>query len=136
MELTPFDYVLYFSGGKKSQIVAEFFDLPTIPIPQVLPNFNRIIIVCPTYGDEELPLEIEDFLIELNINDKEYALCVLGNYFGYEREEFGPAKIIRYELAEKNWKLLSSPLSLDSVPQIDWECLKCWKDKLFNQFKN
>lgn len=127
-----FDAVLYFSNGGNSLKVAEFFLLPLLNVKNN-PNlefYNNLIIVCPTYGDEELPFDMEDFLINLKIKNKNYAVCELGNRFGHEGEEgFGAALIVEHILDKLNWKKLGR-LSLDSVPEIDWECLRKWTDSL------
>ena len=62
MEQLMFDFILYFSLSNKTKQIAESFDLPVVEIHEELPEFNRIIIICPTYGDEELPPAMENFL--------------------------------------------------------------------------
>lgn len=127
-----FEAVLYYSKGGNSLKVAEFFNLPLLNVinnPN-LENYNNYIIVCPTYGDEELPFEMEDFLINLKVQNKKYAVCELGNRFGHEGEEgFGAALIIEHVLTELNW-LKISRISLDSVPDVDWEILRKWTEIL------
>lgn len=127
-----FDVVLYYSKGGNSLKVAKFFNLPLIDV-KTNPNlekYNCLIIVCPTYGDEELPFEMEDFLINLKTFNKKYAVCELGNRFGHEGEEgFGAAVIIEYLLDKLNWQKIDR-ISLDSIPDIDWENLQKWTDQL------
>jgi flavodoxin len=127
-----FEAVLYFSKGGSSLKVAESFGLPLVNVNDApdLNKYNALIVVCPTYGDEELPPEMEDFLIKLKITNKKYAVCELGNRFGHEGEEgFGAAIIIEYFLNKLNWKKIDR-LSLDSVPDIDWSDLKKWTEML------
>ena len=86
-----FEVVLYYSKGGKAKKVAEFFKLPILNIlnalnDKYLDRYSNIIIVCPTYGDEELPLEVEDCLLKLKIKNKNYAICELGNFFGNEKD--------------------------------------------------
>ena len=95
-----------------------------------IPLGDFVIVLCPTYGDEELPLAMEEYLLGLSITGKRYALCELGNYYGYEDCQFGAAKIIRYCLSRLEWVEPFRPLSLDSLPVIDWDSLKEWKDGL------
>lgn len=125
-----FDVVLCWSKGTKSSLVAKEFGIPIVCVTKNpdLDKYENIIIVCPTYGDEELPFEMEDFLLNLKTIKKSFAVCELGNFFGHEKE-FGAANIIRFELEKRKWKCLDS-LSLDSVPEIDWISLKKWKKKL------
>jgi flavodoxin len=128
-----FDVVLYWSKGKKSSLVAKEFGIPILSVIDN-PNLDRyknMIIVCPTYGDEELPFEMEDFLIKLRTTEKKFAVCELGNFFGHEKE-FGAAKIIKFELEKRKWECVDS-LSLDSFPEIDWFSLKKWKKKLLEK---
>ena len=131
-----FDFILYFSLSNKTKQIAESFDLPVVEIHEELPEFNRIIIICPTYGDEELPWEMESFLLNLKIANKDYAICEVGNYFGYDWSEFGAATIIKHELTKRSWHLIFPVLTLDATPKVDWGCLKNWKDQLFLKFKN
>jgi flavodoxin len=127
-----FNAVFYYSKGGNSLKVAEFFSLPLLNVinnPN-LENYNNYIIVCPTYGDEELPFEMEDFLINLKFKNKKYAICELGNRFGHEGEEgFGAASIIERVLEKLHWEKIDR-ISLDSVPDIDWEILRKWTEKL------
>lgn len=126
-----FDAVLYYSKGGNSLKVAKYFELPLLNVinnPN-LENYNSFVVVCPTYGDEELPFEMEDFLINLKVKNKKYAICELGNRFGHEENGFGAAIIIEYVLDDLDWKKISR-LSLDSVPDVDWKVLEEWIEKL------
>ena len=96
-------------------------------------NFNKynfFIIVCATYGDEELPFEVEDFLENLSILNKKYCICELGNYFGTKEKEFGAAKIIEDKLNYLKWEKVHKTLSLDTVPNIRHNELEKWIFKL------
>lgn len=128
-----FDAVLYWSKGKKSSLVAKQFGIPVLSVAENpdLEKYENIIIVCPTYGDEELPFEMEDFLLNISATKKTFVVCELGNFFGHEKE-FGAAKIIRFELEKRKWKCIDT-LSLDSVPEIDWRSLEKWKKKLLEK---
>lgn len=128
-----FDVVLYYSKGGKSLEVAKSFGLPIENVSNNpdLEKYSGVLIVCPTYGDEEVPLEMEDYLINLKTKNKKYAICELGNLFGHE-SEFGPLKIIEHELNKRNWQKINS-ISLDSVPDVDWESLKIWTKKLLKK---
>jgi len=89
-------------------------------------DFN--IFVCPTYGDEELPLDMENFLFSITERDKHYTAIELGNY--YDSSEFGVLKIIRHHLSSLGWKEVFPSLSLDSLPQVDWNVFEKWKIEL------
>lgn len=128
-----FDFVFCW-GKNNSTLVSNYFNLPIIGLEKPLCQFKRIIIVCPTYGDAEILPDVEIFLKNFNIRKKEYALCELGNYFGFEWNEFGAATIIKKHLNNLDWKLIFPVLSLDSIPKVDFECLKNWKEELFLKF--
>lgn len=95
-----------------------------------------VVFVCPTYGDEELPHNMEDFLQALEVKDKKYVICELGNYYGFENFEFGAAKIIEWELNRRGWKKFFPSFSLDSLPEIDWEPWEKWKKELQDVLSN
>ena len=123
--------VIFASKHGHSKKVAETFincynvnELPDL-------DADLFIFICPTYGDEELPLEMEDFLEGLVLKNKEFTVCELGNYYGYDDFEFGASKIIKDYLKNLGWKEFFPSLSLDSLPSIDWEVFYKWKEDLY-----
>lgn len=127
--VTIFDSV----HGKSKQIALL---LPNpIHVSQIknIRNYNYFIFVCPTYGDEELPTQMEKFLINLKITNKKYTICELGNYFG-DSYDFGVKIIIEKFLHRLNWKKFYKCLSLDSMPKIQWEEYNKWEKKLHELF--
>lgn len=96
-------------------------------------DYEFVIVVCPTYGDDELPQAMEDYLQRLTVTGKKYTICELGNYYGYDSFHFGAAKIINKVLEGKGWVKSFPGLSLDSLPQIDWPVFDAWKGKLYEQ---
>lgn len=97
---------------------------------------NPILILCPTYGDEELPLPMEDYLQNLTITGKEYGICELGNYYGFDDEQFGALAIIKHELDALQWKNVFPNLSLDSLPKVDWDAFNSWKKEIYELLKD
>ena len=98
-----------------------------------LEHYNNFIFVCPNIGDEEIPNEFENFFINLNINNRFYSLCELGNYFGYEQDYFGCRLIIEKLLNNLHWKEILN-ISIDSFPKLDNAMLNKWILKLKEQW--
>lgn len=122
--------VIYDSNHGKSKIIAHKFDYEVSHVNNAKLWADLIIFICPTYGDEELPADMEKFLINLKLTNKLYVICELGNYYGYEEFEFGAKKIIENCLKTLLWKEFFPSLSLDSLPIIDWNTFYTWKGKL------
>lgn len=93
--------------------------------------FGTILFVCPTYGDAELHPAMEDYLLTLG-GKKQYVVCELGHYHGYEKTNFGAAAIIEKHLDALGWRKIAPLLSLDSQPHIRWDKLHAWKECLKN----
>jgi flavodoxin len=122
---------LYTSVHGHSREVAYQLPNPIKVIPSLkIDDFNMFIFVCPTYGDEELPLTMEEFLLEITNTNKYFTVCELGNYYGYEDFQFGSRKIISHFLQSRGWEMIFPGLSLDSMPKIDWPVFNEWKKEL------
>jgi flavodoxin len=123
---------IYSSVKNKTKLVANCFEnslnIKTNPII----DCDLLIILCPTYGDEELPLEMEDYLLGIQIiNLKFFAICELGNYYGYEDFTFGAGIIIKKYFEKLGFSEFHPMLSLDSIPKIDWNIFDKWKGDLY-----
>lgn len=130
--------IIYYSKSGRTKKVANKFNLDKFRIPKEIPNedYDLYIFLCPTYGDEELPLPMEDFLINLKLKNKKYCVCELGNYYGYDDYEFGAYKLIKFMLNKLNWQEFYNPLSLDSMPNINWKSFDCWITNLNIKINN
>jgi flavodoxin len=97
-----------------------------------LAEYELLVFLCPTYGDEELQEDMEDFLdgFTLDLSGKQFAICELGNYYGYDDFSFGAMRIIRQRLLALGGTELCEPLSLDSFPKTAWSHLQAWVDHL------
>ena len=93
-----------------------------------LADYELLVFLCPTYGDEELQDDMENFLdgFTLDLSGKRFAICELGNYYGYDDFSFGAMRIIRRRLLELRGTELCEPLSLDSFPKTAWGHLLDW----------
>jgi flavodoxin len=128
--------LIYDTNHNRTKAVVDrlpfWFKFPyTVSHISVADLSDLVIIFCPTYGDEELPLGMEDFLLELRVSPKKFVICELGNYYGYDNYQFGALKIIKGHLMGLGWEEFFKPLSLDSLPQVNWEALEKWA-KEFN----
>lgn len=98
---------------------SEIFDLSC---------YDLIIFVCPTYGDEELSLGMESFLISLDSGKKDFAVCETGNYYGFDDFSFGSRKIIENWLIGLGWKNMGG-FSFDTYKPIKWDSFEKWIGK-------
>jgi flavodoxin len=85
--------------------------------------FDFIFFIIPNVGDEEIPLEMENYLCSIETINKKYFLCELGNFFGFEYK--GCKGIVIQILNKLNWQLISE-ISIDSVPKIDIKKVNKW----------
>ena len=135
--------ILYASThGKTAKVVAEtvqhlnapaeMFDVRSVESAERLAGYDLYLFFAPTYGDEELQIDMERFLLrcELDLAGKYFAICELGSYYGYEDFSFGTKRILRKYLLEWHGTELCEPLSLDSFPRINREHLLDWVDYL------
>ncbi len=124
--------ILYYSRSGHSLRLAKTFGLPCLNVTDNpdLSFHQKIILLSPVYGDEELSLEMEDYLHALPPSSKDYAICEVGNYYGYESREFGTIPIIRSLVEPLGWKEFHQPLSLDSLPRINWLAWNQWKQSV------
>jgi flavodoxin len=106
----------------------EIKNVKSLQSSEILNQYDLLIFFSPTYGDEELQDDMEKFLSICNndLSNKFYAICELGNYYGYDDFSFGAMKIIRRKLDALNAKQLIQPLSMDSLPKKDWNALEKW----------
>ena len=120
---------------KKLEHLVDFpfdsFDVKKLKDSSSLDKYELFLFFSPTYGNEELQPDMERFIISFkpDMSNKYYAICELGNYYGYD-SDFGAMKIIRYHLEKLLGKELISPLSMDSLPKKDWKALDKWCGKL------
>lgn len=121
--------------GHSKSVAKKFKDCHDVKDNPPL-NSNIILFICPTYGDEELPLEMEEFICSIKEKRKLFVICELGNYYGYDSFNFGAKKILKSYLEELGWIEFFPSLSLDSMPQIDWETFERWKKELENALQN
>lgn len=122
--------------GKTKSVVNQFVFVKNKADEDFKIWADIVLFMCPTYGDEELPHAMEDFLTNLTVENKSYVICELGNYYGYDDFEFGSKKIIEYNLKNLKWTKFYKGLSLDSMPNVDWKTFNKWKEGLENALQD
>ena len=112
---------------RQLQVAPEVFDVAGGVSMETLASFDLLIFFTPTYGDEELQDDMENFIagFDLDLTEKHFVICELGNYYGYDFA-FGAMPIIRRRLLELHGTELCEPLSLDSLPRLNWGQLARW----------
>jgi len=129
--------ILYGSSyGTTKKIVRKVSDKLNINSIFNIKNFKKeqlnqyklLIFFCPTYGDEELQIDMEIFFqsLETSLENKYFLICETGNYYGYDSFELGAKKILLYELEYRQCIQFYKNLSLDTLPRIDWNSLEEW----------
>ena len=109
-----------------AKILADQFNCDIVAAednPSLL-QFDTIIIVVSNVGDEEICQPMEDYLAALEVKNKKYMVCELGNYFGFE-DYSGCKKVVIKILDTLGWKKISD-VSLDSLPTLDMYGLNKW----------
>lgn len=114
----------------------DCFDVKSLTDTRSMDQYDVFLFFSPTYGNEELQQDMERFIVnfKLDMSRKYYAICELGNYYGYEAD-FGAMKIIRHHLEKLCGKELVSPLSMDSLPKKDWKAFATWCGKLNDRLR-
>lgn len=100
-----------------------------------LSSYSFVVVICANTGDEELQLDMENFFISLKIKNLKFAICELGNYFGFERDCFGCKKIVQKLLSDLNWIEICS-ISIDSFPILDINTANDWVKKINETLKH
>lgn len=116
----------------------DVIDVKAKPDPEKFSGYETLFFCVPTYGDEELQEDMEEFLQTLNLDlaGKSFVIAELGNYYGYDDYSFGAMAILRRRLLELHGTELCQPLSLDSLPKVNWNQLARWVEHLNTKLKS
>jgi|GEM_PF-771223 len=108
----------------------DIVDVKTLADSQVFHEYDLLLFFSSTWGDGELQADMESFLVReaLRLDGKPYAICELGNYYGYDDFNFGAERILQYFLEAAGGIELVEPFSMDSLPYKDWVGLSRWCD--------
>lgn len=88
-------------------IKPDVFDVKDLTSTEQFSVYDILMFFCPTYGDEELQPDMEKFITDfsLDMSGKQFVICELGNYYGYEDFSLGRCKLsvgICWNLADVN----------------------------------
>lgn len=116
----------------------DIFNVKDISVNTFLLDYELLFFICPTYGDEELQDDMEEFLkyFKFDLSSKKYVICETGNYYGYDNFEFGAKKIIDWHLRNLGATEYYPGFSLDTLPKIDWESFEKWFNNLNSRIVN
>ncbi len=81
--------------------------------------FQNLILVSPTYGDAELEMSMENFLVNSKWSihhGKSFSVCEMGLYRGYQESTMGSGMTISTKLSTEGLNRRGYLLSIDSVP--------------------
>jgi flavodoxin len=136
--------IVYASRGNSAKKVAEVIRSDFQVKPEIIClnekkitaerlKFDYLILICPTYGDEELETEMENFLIDSDWSlhvQKMFSVCELGLYRGYKETAQGAGLIIAKFLKAKGMILNQKIMSVDSIPLEDFSLITKWSKEL------
>jgi flavodoxin I len=131
--------LIYGSSRGNTELVAKRFkesvDFPVDLMPaqevrdqEVFARYRVFLFFASTWGDGELQEDMESLLVRLPISleARHYALCELGNYYGYDDFEFGALRILSEFLQRSGGMELVEPFCMDSLPKKDWAGFEKW----------
>jgi flavodoxin len=106
----------------------EVFDVKDSAAVGQVEAHSVFLLFAPNYGDGELQVDMEEFIRQFspNLAGKHFVICELGGYIEYENLSFGAMPILRKCLMDLGGSELCAPLSLDSIPRINWEHFYRW----------
>jgi flavodoxin len=108
----------------------DVVDVGSVSETGALDGYDLLIFLASTWGDGELQVDMERFFVNcrMALDGKHYAVCELGNYYGYDDFEFGALRIIQHHLQLWGGHELVEPFSMDSLPRKDWAGFARWCD--------
>jgi flavodoxin len=94
----------------------------------VLRQYDLLVFLASTWGDGELQVDMERFFAGRHVElcGTQYAICELGNYYGYDDFEFGALRIMQHQLQQWGGREFIEPLCMDSLPRKDWGSFARW----------
>lgn len=110
----------------------DVVDVGSLSGGDAVAGYDLLIFLASTWGDGELQVDMERFFVQYRValEGRHYAVCELGNYYGYDDFEFGALRIIQYHLQSWGGRELVEPFSMDSLPRKDWAGFARWCDLL------
>ena len=113
---------------EKLRFGADVLDVNLLQSTNVLRSYDLLLFLASTWGDGELQIDMEHFFASqhIDLSGKRYAICELGNYYGYDDFEFGALRIMQYHLQQWRGREFVEPFCMDSLPRKDWDGLARW----------
>jgi len=106
----------------------DIVNVSTLTDDRLFADYDLLVFFTSTSGDQELQADMESFFVGCrpDLNGKFYAVCELGNYFGYDDFDFGAERILSHLLRQGGGQELIPPFSMDTFPGRDWNSLGRW----------
>jgi flavodoxin len=140
------DLIVFFSsrGNQAKNVALEVLHHIGLPLNNLIDvslidcvdnlDFDYAIFICPTYGDEELEINMERFIVALKskeVPSRSFSVIELGLYRGYDVTTMGAARLVSSWLRHICWIERVPSLSLDSVNNDFFIVLKNWLNKYY-----
>jgi flavodoxin len=95
-------------------------------------HYKYIFLCSPTYGSEELHIDMESFIVKNKnfFNNKRLCLIETGNFYGYENFSFGAGVNMYNFFIKIPCMFFYKNLSLDTFPKTDYFTLNRWLNGL------
>lgn len=131
--------IIYYSIGVKTKKIADCIidksKISSIKSYNIMEDRDSIkfnpdefyIFLCPTYGNSELPLDMEDYILSLRSSkqDIHYCVCETGFYDGKRVHRYDIAMHFTFILSRKNFIRSFKDLYVDVMP-FDQSYLTSW----------
>lgn len=113
---------------EKLHFAADVVDVNSLQDVSLLRQYDLLLLLASTWGDGELQIDMEHFFVNhhIDLSGKHYAICELGNYYGYDDFEFGALRIMQHQLQQWGGHEIVEPFCMDSLPRKDWDGFARW----------
>ena len=91
-----------------------------------LADYSHVVLLCPTYGDEELPPPIDAKACACRRFPPHYVVMEAGNYYGYEAYSFGALRMLRHYFEAGGSHAFAPHASIDTMPRVDRATFDRW----------
>ncbi len=101
--------------------------------PDVLKDYELIILGCPTYWDGDVTddfIPFLDRLVDLDLSDKKAALFGLGDSDSYPDEFARSVTILADNVTRSGADLVIESLKVDGAPEMQRDEITSWADDL------
>jgi hypothetical protein len=101
--------------------IFDFVSNPQLQVPE------NLIIVTSNLGDEEVPEELERFLVKRANEVRNWTIVEIGNYYGFDDFNFGAGnRIAMHFRGFESASQILTGVGIDSLPFIDFRTLDSW----------